>query len=109
MIYFPNFPSTHPSYIFFHAGGTLTSVTFRVPFMTEARGISEWQATFLLTLFASADLIGRVLTGLAMAAVPDKAKAFRTPLFFVNELLMAFGAFAFAGAQSYAHLALLGD
>ena len=30
-------------------------------------------------------------------------------MFFVNELLMAFGAFAFAGAQSYAHLALLGS
>ena len=77
--------------------------------MTEARGVSEWEATFLLTLFASADLFGRVLTGLAMAAAPNKAKTFRTPLFFVNELLMALGAFAFAGAQSYAHLALLGS
>ena len=67
----PFFP---PSYIFFHAGGTLTSVTFRVPFMTEARGISEWQATFLLTLFAACDLIGRVLTGVVMAAIPAKAK-----------------------------------
>ena len=37
------------------------------------------------------------------------AKAFRTPIFFINELLMAFSAFAFAGAQSYAHLAALGS